>query len=66
LADDVLDSRQVLLGGFEPQLSFMTACMQAGNASGFFEDAAVQGIIKSSRRSRNAFGAGDVPHRRGE
>ena len=40
LADDVFETRQVLLGGAQAQLRLVATRMQAGNAGGFFEDAA--------------------------
>ena len=40
LADHVLDPRQIVLGGFQPQLSLVPAHMQSGNAGGFFEQPA--------------------------
>ena len=40
LADDVFEPRQILLGGLEPQLRFVAARMQPGNAGGLLEDAA--------------------------
>ncbi len=39
LADDVLDPRQILLGGLEPQLGLVAARMQSGNAGRLFEHA---------------------------
>src|SRR5208283_51396 len=40
LADDVLNPRQIVLGGLQPQLRLVTARMQSGNAGSLFEDAA--------------------------
>ena len=39
LSDDILDARQVRLGGFQPQLGLMASRMQAGNARGFLQHA---------------------------
>ena len=40
LVHHVLDAQQVLLGGAQPQLGFVAALVQAGNAGGLFQHAA--------------------------
>ena len=70
LADDVLDPRQILLGGPEPQFRLVAAGMQPGNAGGLFEHAAAlvrprlddladAALVHQRRRARAGRGVGE-------
>ena len=70
LADDVLDPLEIVLGGLEPQLRLVPARMQAGNAGGFFEQAAAlirprlddladAALVDQRRRARAGRGVGE-------
>ena len=70
LPDDVFEPRQILFGRAQPQLGFVTARMQSGNAGGFFEDAAAlfglglndladAALMNECRRTRAGRGIGE-------
>ena len=70
LADHVLDPRQVVLGGLEPQLRLVTARMQSGNAGRLLEhapalvgprldDLADAALMHKRRRARAGRGVGE-------
>ena len=70
LADDVLDPRQIVLGGLEPQLRLVAARVQAGNAGRLFEHAAAlvgprlddladAALVDQRRRARAGRGVGE-------
>ena len=70
LADDVLDPREILLGGLEPQLSLVTPGMQAGNSGRLFQhpapligfcldDLADAALVHQGGRARTGRGVGE-------
>ncbi len=70
LADHILGAGEILLRGLEPQLGFVAAGMEAGNAGGFFEHAAAlvgarlddladAALVHQRRRARPGRGVGE-------